>query len=69
MKMKMSHNLSDAELEEYLEKALTGIRSHREIPRELPHRIANEIKRDNEKTYDKVINNMVDEIKRVIQKG
>lgn len=67
-KLKMSHNLNDVELEEYLEKALKGVQRYKEPNREFPDRIANEIKERNIQTFDKVTKNMLKEIKEVIDK-
>ena len=65
-KIKLSHNLDDNELEEVLEKALKGLRGDLENPKDFSEKLANDLAKDNEKTYNKVIDNMLKEIFEVI---
>lgn len=67
-KLNIAHNLSDVELEEALEKALKGLRKHIEEPnRAFPDALANKIKSEGTDVFDKVIANMIEEIKSVIK--
>lgn len=65
-RIKFSHNLSDVELEEILEKALKGVKKYQEPNRKLPDKLANKLVEEQEKIFEKVINNMISEIKKVI---
>jgi len=66
-KLKISHNLSDVEFEEVLEKALKNIKSYQEPNRELPDKMAKKIAEHHHELFDKIINNMLKEVKRVIK--
>ncbi|MNW28239.1 hypothetical protein D3C74_50610 [compost metagenome] len=65
-KMKLSHNLTDLELEHTLEKALTNLRPWTEPNRDLPDYLANQVKDEANTTFEKVVKNMLDEIQMVI---
>lgn len=66
-RLKISHNLSDVEFEEVLEKALKNVKSYQEPNRELPDKIAMKIAEHHTELFDKIINNMIKEVKRVIK--
>lgn len=66
-KMKLSHNLSDVQLEETLEKALKGLRPYTEPNRDFPDKLANNIKSEAGGLVDKVFSNMLAEIQEVLQ--
>lgn len=66
--LKIKHNLTDVELETALEKALSGLRKNIEEPnRAFPDALANKIKEEVNHVFDKVLANMIDEIKTVIR--
>ena len=66
-KLKLSHNLDDNELEEVLEKALKGLRGDLENPKDFSEKLANDLAKDTEETYNKVIDNMLEEIFKVLE--
>ena len=67
MKLKINHNLDDVQLEEYLEKALSGLQSYNEPNRDFPDSLANELKEESVQNFDKVMDSMLEEIKQVIE--
>ena len=65
-KIKLNHNLTDAELEDYLEKALKGIKSYEDDPKTFDDPNANSMMLETQAWADKVLKNMVEEIKQVV---
>lgn len=68
-KLKLSHNLTDDELEEVLEKALGGLKKNRENPKDFSEKLANDLSKESDETVSKVIDNMLKEIFKVIDEG
>lgn len=66
-RLKLTHNLSDVQLEEALEKALKGLRKYDEPNRKYPDKLANAIKDEGDRIFQKVIDNMLAEIRAVIE--
>lgn len=66
-KLRLRHNLDDMELEEALEKALKGIKSYKEVPKQSQNKVANEINASGDEIFDKVLSNMLSEIKSVLE--
>lgn len=65
----LSHNLDDVELEEVLEKALNGLRKRSEdADSPLPDNHAEELRNESQILFNKVANNMLEEIEKVIGK-
>ncbi len=70
MKLSMSHNLSDSQLEEALEKALKGIRKNAENPdAPLDLDLSERVRSEAFALFDKASKLMLSEIKAVIEKG
>lgn len=69
MKLKISHNLDDSQLEEALEKALVTLRKSSEnADSPLPDHLSEEIREEAFHTFSRVTRSMMDEIKKVINK-
>lgn len=70
-RIKLKYNLSDLELEEVLEKALTSLRNNSsETPDSpLPSKHAERLRKESLSLFNKVMNNMIKEIQEVIKKG
>jgi len=70
MKLKISHNLDDVKLEEALEKALKGMRKNAENPNvPLNSHLSEAVRAESFDLFDKVMNNMLKEIKEVVERG
>jgi hypothetical protein len=69
MKLKVSHNLDEVQLEEALEKALKGLRKNAENPdAPLSNPLSEKLRTEAFGLFDKVIGNMMKEIKEVIER-
>lgn len=67
MKLKVSHNLNDVQLEEALEKALGGLRPYLEPNRDYPDHLANQVKAEANASFEKIAQNMLAEIQAVME--
>lgn len=69
MKLKISHNLDEVQLEQALEKALKGIRGNAENPdAPLPDNLSESIRSDAFDAFGRITRNMLREIEEVIKK-
>jgi hypothetical protein len=69
LKLKISHNMDEVQLEEALEKALRGMKPYNEPKRVIPDKLANQIKDEANDAFKRVVYNMLSEIQTVINKS
>lgn len=66
--LKISHNMDDAELELYLEKALKTVKKYEEPNRNYPDKVAEKIMETTTDQVNKVLFNLISEIQKVINR-